>query len=246
MVRPSKPWCFLEPPETLKNKDTHILENYIGRVFTKLAYAFNAAPPEDADKIITINDKVACFNTGLYNPKFQSLYAVFSRNLDRETSAKLHWRFQEFSTAMSPYLKSVYPLPLPPLVMLDVPPVFQPGKEIRIGIDHILTNPKNVDRLPESVRTAWNMPLLLETAVEMSRRRVIGEMHLVAPVHTLRGPRYLLPLYLTNMETPDLAMYLEDAGNYYICSTLLTRNQAYLEARLIGRPNVQWLTDGVV
>lgn len=51
-----------------------------------------------------------------------------------------------------------------------------------------------------------------------------------------------MPIYLTNMERPDLAMTLSDMAGYYIGHTCLTLEMAYLNARLLARPTASWLT----
>ena len=48
---------------------------------------------------------------------------------------------------------------------------YEPDWEIRINTEHILSDEQNVQRLPEYIRNAWNLPLMLETAVELARRR---------------------------------------------------------------------------
>ena len=55
--------------------------------------------------------------------------------------------------------------------------------------------------------------------------------------------QYLLPVYLTNMKKPDLAMTLEVMDGYYMGHTCLTLEMAYLNARVIARPLAPWLTE---
>jgi len=53
----------------------------------------------------------------------------------------------------------------------------------------------------------------------------------------------LIPIYLTNAETPDLALALsrEENSRRYIGRTCLTMEMAYNNARLIVRPDSDWL-----
>jgi hypothetical protein len=55
--------------------------------------------------------------------------------------------------------------------------------------------------------------------------------------------QYLLPICLTNMKKPDLAMTLSVMDGYYLGNTCLTLEMAYLNARVIARPTAIWLTD---
>lgn len=44
------------------------------------------------------------------------------------------------------------------------------------------------------------------------------------------------------MEKPNLAMTLAERNGYYLGSTCLTLEMAYLNARMIARPIAPWLT----
>ncbi len=63
-------------------------------------------------------------------------------------------------------------------------------------------------RIPYRIRRAKNLPLLLETAVELARRKAVIEPGIVVPQGYQGRIQYLLPVYLTNMKKPDLAMTL--------------------------------------
>ena len=56
----------------------------------------------------------------------------------------------------------------------------------------------------------------------------------------------LLPICLTDMENPDLAMTLTVMDGYYLGNTCLTLEMAYLNARLLARPAAAWLTEQVM
>jgi hypothetical protein len=51
----------------------------------------------------------------------------------------------------------------------------------------------------------------------------------------------LLPLYLRNPRRPDLALTLERHGGWYRAATVLYPDWAYRHARLLARPNSEWL-----
>ena len=111
-----------------------------------------------------------------------------------------------------------------------------------MNTEHILGDAANIYRLPPSIRDAWNLPLLLETAVEMARRKVRLDWSLVVPQVFQNHFQYLLPIYLTRMDKPDLAMALGVMDGYYVGHTCLTLQMAYQNARLLARPRAGWLT----
>ena len=51
----------------------------------------------------------------------------------------------------------------------------------------------------------------------------------------------LLPLYMRDAERADLALTMERHGNWYRGATVLYPDWAYRHARLLARPNSEWL-----
>lgn len=234
-------WRFKCPDHEMQNDQTPILERYINQVFRKQAVEYNYAPPEEADYIFYMRNEFACFHTGLYTSGFKAIYMCFERNKKRDTLRQ--WYFKSFATEGSATLKYVNPLPLrPAYAAVKHITYFDPEREIRINAEHILQDAENVERLPASIRTAWNLPLMLETAVELARRKALVDWNLAVPQVFQSRVQYLLPVHLTNMEKPDLAMALSVMDGYYIGHTCLTCQMAYQNARLLARPTAGWLT----
>ena len=59
---------------------------------------------------------------------------------------------------------------------------YNPEWLIRVNVDHILGDEENPSRLPAALRDARNLPLLLETAVELARRKAVVEPSIL-PYH---------------------------------------------------------------
>ena len=120
----------------------------------------------------------------------------------------------------------------------------QPGMaDPRQRGSYILGDEENLSRIPAEIREAQNLPRLLETAVELARRKAVVEPSIVVPQGYQGRVQYLLPICLTDMEQPDLAMTLTIMDGYYLGNTCLTLEMAYLNARLLSRPVAHWLTD---
>lgn len=96
---------------------------------------------------------------------------------------------------------------------------------------------------PPNCKAPAILPLLLETAVELARRKAIVSPGDAVPQIYQQRLQYLLPLCLTDMETPDLAITLRPMDGYYMGYTCLTLEMAYLNARLLARPTAKWLLD---
>lgn len=58
---------------------------------------------------------------------------------------------------------------------------YNPEWPIRVNIDHILGDEENLSRLPAAIRDARNLPLLLETAVELAHWKAVVVPCIVVP-----------------------------------------------------------------
>lgn len=236
-----EPWKYSDYTDDIRNIETPILERYINQVFRLQAIGWNELIGPSADSLMYIRNEFSCFHTGLYTTDYQGIYMCFERNKKPDTLRK--WFFKGFFHENSDKLRYVHTLPRRPFFNLRQQMMYyEPDWEIRINTEHILSDEQNVQRLPEYIRNAWNLPLMLETAVELARRRAKVDWSLAVPQVFQGRVQYLLPLYLTRMDQPDLAMALSIMDGYYIGHTALTLPMAYQNARILGRPSAEWLS----
>lgn len=87
----------------------------------------------------------------------------------------------------------------------------------------------------------------LDDAIDLARRRARWNYRTAIPSYypTTNEMSLLLPLYLTSASRSDnaLVVHLSESGSY-IGETILTMRQAYLDARLVCRPEHDWLLPG--
>ena len=236
-----EPWRFKNPMYGTKNSETPILERYIHSIFRKQAIEYNeAADLAKAEGYFHVENEFSCFHTGLYTPRYKAIYACFGRNKKKDSI--LEWYFRGFADELSLQLRYVSPLPKKPSYdMTQYGVNYNPEWPIRVNVDHILGEEENLSRIPSEIRKARNLPLLLETAVELARRKAVVEPGIVVPQGYQGRVQYLLPICLTGMEQPDLAMTLTVMDGYYLGNTCLTCEMAYLNARLLAKPVAPWL-----
>lgn len=236
-----EPWYFRNPTYFTKNTDTPILERYIHSVFRKQVIAYNTESDASLkDQHFYVRNEYACFHTGLYTLRYKAIYACFNKNKKKDTL--LDWYFYGFCDEVSPWMKYIEPLPFKPTYyMAPYGLDYDPEWPIRVNVDHILGDPENLERIPAEIRYAKNLPLLLETAVELARRKAVVEPSIVVPQGYQSVLQYLLPICLTDMQQPDLAMTLTIMDGYYLGNTCLTLEMAYLNARLLAKPVAPWL-----
>lgn len=86
----------------------------------------------------------------------------------------------------------------------------------------------------------------LDSAINLTLRRVCRNHKLVIPQWYLKlgepGAQFLMPLDLTGDGTADLALVVSAVGDRgYRGHTVLTLGMAYTNARLVARPDSDWL-----
>ena len=88
----------------------------------------------------------------------------------------------------------------------------------------------------------------IKDSIELARKRVRRNYKTAIPSYYPKrnSMSFMLPLCLTDEETPDIALVVEQtpSGNYQ-GQTVLTLGQAYIDARLLCQLNSEWLTTGV-
>lgn len=81
----------------------------------------------------------------------------------------------------------------------------------------------------------------LEGAMKHSIRLAQRSYRIAVPQFHHEKIQLLLPLYLRDSTKPDLALTLENNGGWYRAATVLYPDWAYRHARLLARPNSEWL-----
>jgi len=236
-----EPWHFRDPAYETKNIHTPILERYIQILFQQAALDHYYATDEtQADQAFYIRNEVACFNTGLLTPRYASIFAYFERNKRKDTT--LDWYFRGFAEQSSPWLKYIEPLPRKVFgINRGAASCYYPDWNIRINYKHILEDQENAHRLPPVIRELENAMLLMDSAVELARRKANYSPSIVVPQMYGEQVQFLLPLCLSNMDKPDIVMVLSPVDGYYSGTTCITLEMAYLNARLIEKPTAPWL-----
>lgn len=115
--------------------------------------------------------------------------------------------------------------------------------DIRVNVPHILGDPENIDRLPKEYKTK-SKPLLMQLfngAIDTAKKRVAANYKLAVPQYFKHGLQLLIPLSLEGAERADLALALRKEDGIYVARTCLSLDMAYNNARLIVKPEADWL-----
>lgn len=228
------------------------LEEWVGAVDTTrtlpildsfLRYTHKRLVMEDK-VVVTVDGEWAAVNTGLLTPHAEELFGLFRRN--RHENAQ-HWYFIRWATESDRDLLTHFPEPpeMAEYVTSASELVYDWRRELKLAYDHIIND--NLERFPADLAA---QPLrakqALDAAVQLTLRRVRRNHKLVIPQWYPKfgeaGPQFLMPLDLTGSGRADLALVVSAVGDrVYRGHTVLTLDMAYTNARLIARPDSDWL-----
>lgn len=148
--------------------------------------------------------------------------------------------------------------------------IFNPALHVELNLDHIIRDnlsrfpqelggqlgadgvPHDEDTDPDEETREYGsnsehvtIPLALRNALEGAMKhsiRLAQRSYRIAVPQFHRGHvQLLLPLYMRTPEAVDLALTLERHGEWYRGATVLYPDWAYRHARLLARPNSEWL-----
>ncbi|HAP5226804.1 TPA: DUF3825 domain-containing protein [Enterococcus faecalis] len=238
-----------ELAEKASNEDwgenNRILKNYINFTFSKLASDYNKAECGNKNQFISFQEDRCCFNTGLFNDFYEPLYAYFRKNEYRQLGdGQSPWFLVGFKTPSDFELNSFDILPLRAQFFENAADlVYDYRLEIRANVRHILGDAENINRLPEEYKDMETTTLvqIFEGAIKTAEKRVAANYKLAVPQYYKNRLQLLVPLTLIKDSKADLALVLKKEGNIYTARTCLTLDMAYNNARLIVKPESEWL-----
>lgn len=197
-----------------------ILANYIVKTHDKLT----------SEKKIIIGQNYALFNTGLFNKYFDQIYAYQSKN---EILFLTGYELSNIGVSDRPERANYFENP--ELLLFDW------HYPIDVYYKHILDDEKNKDRLPKEFLNSSNKINIINGALDTMKKRVSANYKLAIPQYYDGKIQLLLPLCLMSDDTPDVALTVTKKNNCYQGHTCLTLDMAYNNARLIARPESNWL-----
>ena len=222
MALPEK-WNF---PDESGNQ---ILKNYLGKTLERL---------QEENKVV-ITDSFLVFNTGLFTCNYESIYLVAEK--PKKESIKREWVFKEFCTEYDLDSTDISDLPQRANYFTDPSLLlFNWNYPVRVQYGHILEDNKN--RLPKSTIDSHMKVQLLTCTIDPSIKKVIANYKLAVPQYYDGKIQLLIPLYFEDDNKPDLALTVTKKNGYYQGHTCITLDMAYNNARIIAKPESNWLT----
>lgn len=212
-------------------KKTGVLYQYIHHTFSKSL--------EDG-KVIQTNSH-AIMNTGLLTTSGEEIFMLFAKNTRPNEQ---EWFFDSF------YRSSAHEIPenmrgsLPEHIdyFLDQPELnyFDIKMPIFYNMDHIVRD--NFERLPISLRQLDIQLIvsIMSASAENMKKRILRNNRLVVPQYYNKKIMYLAPLKFGSDTIP---LAIEKHEQSYRVNTIFTPGMAYCNARLVMKPESNWLNN---
>ena len=219
---------------SFEDKDDYaILKNYLKYTFINL---------QKENKVIE-TDTYCVFNTGLFSDYYAPIYAYGELNKNNFDNAP-KWFFKGFKDKYElGALDTVKDFPERADYFSDPSQLlFNWHFDININHKHILDDLGTLQRLPDSIKNSDTPLETLEGVVNTAIKRVIANYKLAVPHYYCNKIQLMIPLYFSKTDKPDVALVLDRMkGNYYQAATCLNMEMAYMDARIIAKPESNWL-----
>lgn len=208
--------------------DNFILKNYLKYTFKKL---------QEEGKIIE-TDKYCIFDTGLFSQYYEPLYAYGEKN----TNNVQKWYFKGFKDRYELGSYDIAEMPQRADYFTDPSDlVFNWHLPVNKNYKHILDDLDTAQRLPDEIKCCKRPLDMLKGVIDTAIQRVTANYKLAVPHYYQNKIQLLVPLYFGDDNIPDVALVLDKKTRCYQATTCLSMEMAYMDARLIARPESNWL-----
>lgn len=195
-------------------------------------------------KLLSKNKAFCLFNTGLLTENGEDIICLLKKN---DIPDQQPWLLEGFFRESARKILECN-LSMPKVVeyttdYLDY--YFNPNLEIVSSFDHILDD--NWDRYPDAIRDLGKsvVKAQLSSSIVKAKKKVARNNRMVVLQYYKGQIMYLLPItFYTHEDTYTMALALEKIGNcFYRANTVFTLEDAYKKARLIMKPESNWLLE---
>jgi hypothetical protein len=239
MTKNPDEWNF--KTEEIRNKYPNqsfpILTNYLNYTFLRVYEQKKIVYSKEGDK--------ACFNTGLQTRRGKDIFATFFKNSQAENRNQSDWTSYAFIDSYSEKMQFYTPTPEIATYIEDANDlVFDTKLDIDTNLTHIVE--QNIDRFPSILQGNAKMAEnIILGSIQTLKEKVKRNYKIAIPHWYENKIQLLLPLVLTNEENIAELAFVVDKDkhrNIYRGKTILTMDMAYIDARLITKPDDDWLT----
>ncbi len=234
-------WDYIKNPK----RNMPILFSYINHTFKRIEYQ---------NKIVTGRSKqgveYAYFNTGLVNPQQDEIYAYFVKNPNYKPLSGWgitipQWKFLEFNTEESNYRKYFNEEPriatyFEEAQVADL--IFNTTIRVIPDRDHLIKRKNRIETI--SIRTLDDDDFVeaVKESINLALKRIKRNYKAAIPHFYDNKIQFLLPLcFKSNKALAVGALVVNQNENIYEAHTILSLDQALNNARLLAKPDREWL-----
>lgn len=186
----------------------------------------------------------AALNTGLLTAHAEDIFGLFRRNHHEDVQ---RWVFLRWATEADRDVLQHFGDPplMAEYVTTAADLVYDWRRPLKLAYEHILVD--NLDPFPAELQSQpMRARQALGHAVEWTLKRVRRNHKVIVPQWYPKlgdsGAGFFMPLDLTGSGDADLALVVSEVGDVaYRGHTVLTLEMAYTNARLVARPDSDWL-----
>ena len=218
------------------NEPNSILKKYILGTFNQFS---------KQNKILVSEDgQFSCFNTGLLTGNGNDIVGLFEKN---DRSNVQPWFFKGFKDKCHrDFLDVFYTVPELATYATDFRQLyFNPNYNIVVNTDHILDD--NWERIHDIINFDKNVvKALLVGAIEDAKLKIKRNLRLVVPQFYRDEIMYLVPIKIPTNDGSYVVMALaveKTETEQYRANTIFTKEMAYEKARLLMKPESNWLME---
>jgi isocitrate dehydrogenase kinase/phosphatase len=220
------------------SKNFAILKNYLEHTFRKIN--------QDKKFVYTADNNYSSFNTGLVTSNLEEIYALFEKNKRPSNVNSIPWCFKAFLKKSDNQILKYFSQNFPERADYFERPdllIFNPKCDLIPDVEHIIDD--NKDRFPTHLQKSDPAEIQrhLDGAIDEVKKKVRTNYKIAIPQYYGGRIQLLLPLCLTTgSPNPDLALAVHSLNDKtYTSRTCLTLRMAYNNARLIVKPQSEWL-----
>lgn len=229
----SEDWVGANPGD---DRPLPILDSYLRYTYQRLVLEGKIAVSDDGSH--------AAINTGLLTPHAEDIFGLFVKNRVEDAQ---RWMFLRWTAESDRTILQHFPDPptMAEYVRVAGDLVYDWRRPIKLAYEHILVD--NLDRFPRDLASQpTRARQALDLAVAWATKRAMRNYKTVVPQWYPKlgaaGAQFLMPLDLTGDQSVDLALVISSVGDtVYRGHTVLTLDMAYTNARLVARPDSDWL-----
>jgi hypothetical protein len=244
-------WIFQQAKFRAKHAYSPVpkLRNYLNYTFVRLVTLELESPGDYF--FVNADNTWICFNTGLQNSFGADLLATFQRYKPKPgchlpVGTRPDWVYKGCHPSNDRRYRAIFGAATPKIAWYSKDSrdfVFDTSYDIdKEAFDHLFERAKERAGLPNA--TDDGIRNYLRGAIENLMPKIMRNYKVAIPVYYVEEKRMqlLLPFYSAN--SGDLSSFLverEDVHKAYRVKTIFDLDQAYFSARLITRPDKEWL-----